>query len=327
MLTRMRLLRGATALLYIGPLIAGLSGFGWSMVAPFVAIFVVWLMVLRPEQWPATANEWLTGQAWLAALTQVLSQVLLVAVLFGIGRGFGGIAGFLPMISPYAPLSLSFLAIPLCRMLWDAREAADQGFFLDDEAAEAHAPRALVEAGSAIVPLLNMPDDAKDSEVSAALLRCFDVANPEVRLRALAAALESPTRSHAALRRGLVLWASEPELVAPGAVANAMALAFAFAGNDPDLLRLYAPRALALISAFPNRAEGFPEPGALRQAAALAAGPSSPSDLPKHLLDDLRDGLEALARAVETALGPVADTVETAGAAGSGSVVRAAGHA
>jgi hypothetical protein len=301
MLTRMRLLRGATTLLYIGPLLAGLCGFGWEMVAPFVAIFVVWLMVLRPEQWPASPDEWLTGQAWLAALTQVLSQVLLVAVLFGIGRGFGGIAGFLPMVSPYVPLSLSFLAIPLCRMMWDAREAADQGYFLDDEAAEAHAPRALVEAGTAIVPLLNLPEAAKDAEISAALTHTFDVLNPEIRLRALAAALERPSRRHAALRRGLMQWVSEPEVVAPGHIPNSMAMAFGFAGDDPDLLRIYTPRALALIAAFPDRATDFPAPDALREAAARAAGPNAASDLPRHLLDDLRDGLNALAKAVEAA--------------------------
>lgn len=74
MLTRMRLVKGATALLYIGPLIAGLCGFGWSMAAPFIGIFVVWLMILRPEQWPSTPEEWLTAPAWLAALAQILSQ-------------------------------------------------------------------------------------------------------------------------------------------------------------------------------------------------------------------------------------------------------------
>jgi hypothetical protein len=326
MLTRMRLLRGATALLYIGPLLAGLCGFGWGMVAAFVAIFVVWLMVLRPEQWPATPDEWLTGQAWLAALSQVLSQVLLVAVLFGIGRGFGGIAGFLPMVSPYVPLTLSFLAIPLCRMLWDAREAADQGYFLDDEAAEAHAPRALVEAGTAIVPLLNLPDNAKDADVSNAVVQSLDVSNPEVRLRALAAGLDRPARSPPALRRGLLLWISEPEVVAPGHVPNAMALALAFAGKDPDLLRMYAPRALALIAAFPDRAADFPAPEELRDAAALAAGPAAASDLPRHLLDDLRDGLNALAKAVEKALdtGPVRDDAPKTDAR---SAARVAGHA
>ena len=67
-----------------------MCGFGWGMVAPFAAIFVVWLIVVRPEQWPASPSEWQSGAAWLAALTQVLSQVLLVSVLFAIGRGIGG---------------------------------------------------------------------------------------------------------------------------------------------------------------------------------------------------------------------------------------------
>ena len=92
MLTRMRLVKGATALLYVGPLIAGLGGFGWTMTLPFTAIFVVWLMILRPEQWPASPEEWLTAPAWLAALAQVLSQIVLVAILFGVGRGLGGLA-------------------------------------------------------------------------------------------------------------------------------------------------------------------------------------------------------------------------------------------
>lgn len=140
MLTRLRLLKGATALLYIGPLFAGLSGFSWGMLPAFLAIFVVWLMVLRPEQWPASPEEWLTGQAWLAALTLILSQLALVSVLLAIGRGIGGVSGFLPVLNPIFPLAISFLAIPLCRMMWNAHEAADQGIFLDAEAEAAQAP-------------------------------------------------------------------------------------------------------------------------------------------------------------------------------------------
>jgi hypothetical protein len=64
-------------------------------------------------------------------------------------------------------------------------------------------------------------------------------------------------------------------------------------------LRLYAPRAIALISAFPNRSSDFPEPQRLRDLAdALPA-----SDLPAHLQADLRDGLRALAQAIDVASG------------------------
>jgi hypothetical protein len=298
----MRLVKGATALLYIGPLIAGLCGFGWSMVAPFTAIFVVWLMVLRPEQWPASPEEWLSVQAWLAALAQVLSQIVLVAVLFGIGSGLGGLADIGMMtVNPVLPLSISFVAIPLCRMLWDSREAASLGYFLDEEAESAHADNAAGLAAMAIIPLLNLPDAAPDSEVSEAVAKALDVGTADLRLNALTAALAQPDRSHAALRRGLVFWATEPEIVAPGQVPDCMASAFMIANGDLDLLRLYVPRAMALITAFPNRASDFPEPAQLRAAAEAKAAPGS--DLPAHLQADLRDGLRALARSVELATG------------------------
>ena len=62
--------------------------------------------------------------------------------------------------------------------------------------------------------------------------------------------------------------------------------------------------ALALIAAFPDRAPGFPTPDHLREAAAERQGDVTYSDLPAHLRADLRDGLQALARAVQQALPP-----------------------
>ena len=302
MLTRIRLLKAATALLYVGPLFAGISGLGWGMVAPFVAVFVVWLMVLRPEQWPATPQEWLTLPALGAALTQVLSQILLVTVLLAVGRGIGALAGFLPIVNPIFPLALSFLAIPLCRILWDAREAANQGVFLDEEAEIAQAPRAAAEAAAAIVPLLNLPDSAPDAEVMSKTANALSGLAADLRLDALTAALTRPNRSHDALRRALVLWCSEPEIVAPARVSDAMARGFALADNNPDLLRLYVPRAIALIAAFPDRAAEFPDPRILRAAAESGFTADTDSDLPDHLRADLCDGLVALARSLERVL-------------------------
>jgi len=302
MLTRIRLLKAATALLYVGPLFAGISGLGWGMVAPFVAVFVVWLMVLRPEQWPASPREWLTLPALGAALTQVLSQILLVTVLLAVGRGIGALAGFLPTVNPILPLALSFLAIPLCRILWDAREAANQGVFLDEEAEIAQAPRAAAEAAAAIVPLLNLPDAAPDAEVMSKTANALSGLAADLRLDALTAALSRPSRNHASLRRALVLWCSEPEVVAPARVSNAMARGFALADNNPDLLRLYVPRAMALIAAFPDRAAEFPNPKALRAAAATGFAADTDSELPDHLRADLCDGLVALAGSLERVL-------------------------
>ena len=298
---QIHLLKGANGLLYLGPLVAGMSGFGWGMVASFTAIFVAWLIVLRPEQWPATWAEWRLATSWLSALTIVLSQVALIAVLFAIGRGLGALAGFLPVINPQVPLAISFMAIPLGRMLWNAGEAADRGIFLDEEAEAASAPRVAAAAASAIVPLLNFADDAPDRIVAKAVSEVMASTSAELRLKALAATLAQPGRSHAALRRTLILWASEPEVVVLGAVPQAMSLAYLIADRNGDLLRLYVPRALALIAAFPERSSGFPSPAILREASKPGLGDETFADLPKGILSDLQDGLRALAAAVEMA--------------------------
>ena len=301
MTTRLRLLKGATALLYIGPLFAGISGMGLGVLGPFVAIFLVWLLVLRPEQWPATAEEWLTLDALGAIITQVLSQILLVFVLLGVGRGIGAVAGFLPVVNPIFPLAVSFLAIPLCRVLWDARAAADRGIFLDDEAEAAEAPRAVAQASAAVLPLMDFPDDAPDAKVGVAVTQVMSVGPSHLRLDGLVTALAAAPRSHNALRRALVLWASEPEIVAPGRLPQGMASAFAIASSSGDLLRLYVPRALALVAAFPDRVADFPTATLLRETAGDCTRADPGADLPAHLRADLRDGLIALARAVEQA--------------------------
>jgi hypothetical protein len=294
----------ANGLLYLGPMVAGMAGFSWGMVAAFTAIFILWLVLWRPEQWPAL-DEWQSPTAWLAALTLVLSQVALIAVLFGIGTGIGAVAGLLPIVNPILPLAISFLAIPLCRMVWDAAEAADRGIFLDEEAERANAPRAAAAAAAAVVPLLNLGDDAPAPDVAEAVDDTLASVTAGLRLRMLASLLAQPDRSHAALRRALILWTTEPERVAAAAIPQGMALAFAIADRNGDLLRLYVPRALALIAAFPDRAADFPAPTLLREVAGAAG--TAFADLPAHLADDLRDGLLALAAAVEAAEGHLAE--------------------
>lgn len=298
---RLRAVKGLAVLLYIGPLFAGLGGLGPGMIAPFVGFFLVWLIVLRPEQWPATSAEWLTLSAWGSVLTQVLSQVLLVCVLLAIGRGMGAMVDFSPVIGPFFPLAISFLAIPLCRSLWDSGHAASSGVFLDAEAEAAHAPRAVAQAAAAVVPLLNLPDDMVDSLTTDAVEQVMRPPGTHLRLKALAAALSRPNRSHAALRRALVLWVTEPDIVASGEVPGGMAAAFEIAGRDADLLRLYLPRALALIAAFPESAPDFPNSRQLVNLALLELFGDPDHDLPSDLRADLHDGLLALADALGNA--------------------------
>ena len=130
--SRLTLLMGATALLYLGPLIGGLAGAGWPAVYAFAAVFVLWLAVMRPHEWPRDASRWRDPAVPLRAVTQVLVQLLLVAILFGVGRGIGGVAGYLPDLPLIWPLALSALSVPLSRLVWNPRRAAEMDRILDD---------------------------------------------------------------------------------------------------------------------------------------------------------------------------------------------------
>jgi hypothetical protein len=109
MLNRITMLRVATALLYLGPLVAGLAGAGWSMVPIFAALFLLWLILLRPE--------FASDRAWLPRLERALVQTLLVVVFFGLGRGIGGVVGVSLGLPVWSPILLSVVAILLGRLL------------------------------------------------------------------------------------------------------------------------------------------------------------------------------------------------------------------
>ncbi|MDP4033194.1 MAG: hypothetical protein Q8P60_10150 [Pseudorhodobacter sp.] len=117
---RLRLLKGATALLYFGPLLAGLGGFGWALVPGFAAIFLLWQAILRPQEWPHSLADWQRPDAMLALAARASLQVLLVVGCFGIGRGLGGVLGVLPPLPMLLPFAVSFLALPLARLLRDS---------------------------------------------------------------------------------------------------------------------------------------------------------------------------------------------------------------
>ena len=116
---RRRFLMLANALLYFGPLLAGLGGFGWIMVPVFTIIFVLWLIILQPQEFPINQGEWLSKDAWVAIAARAAIQALIVVLLFGIGRGIGGIMGAMAGFPTILPVAVSFLSIPIARLIWD----------------------------------------------------------------------------------------------------------------------------------------------------------------------------------------------------------------
>jgi hypothetical protein len=286
MTLRLRMLQGATAALYMGPLLAGMAGYGWVMLPPFVSIFVLWLMILRPHQWPQTNAEWLTRQAWLSVLTQVLTQVLLVAVLFGIGRGLGGVLGHLPLFHPVLPVAISFVSIPLSRLFWNSEQALEKGLTIDEvmypqsqPPVQAAETRPVVPADVAIRPLLDLADDAPLTQVGPMLDDLMDDSTAWARLAALAEALEAAPDRHGALREALIIWTTDPETFAANPIPSAMRTVFGVAGTDARLLSRLLPRAAALARIMPERLAQFPNAADLDRLAALSLPAQVAADL------------------------------------------------
>lgn len=287
-----RLLQTAGVALYLGPLLAGLAGFGWGLMPPFLAIFTLWLAVTRPQQWPQAPGDWLRRETWLAVAAQVLAQALLVAVCFGLGRGIGGVAGRLPDLHPILPLILSTSGLVLARLVWNPEQALAEGRSIDEllypQRRPPRARRLVPGDGVALDALLALPDAAPAAEALALLDDLLDDADSFVLLAPLVDTLSAlPASRHAALRGALILWATEPERFAAGTAPGALRAGFAAAGSDPALLHLLLPRARALALALPDRADRFPAPAVIEDIALRG--------LPHDLADALAD-LAALLR-------------------------------
>jgi hypothetical protein len=257
MQNRMRLLMVATALLYIGPLLAGLGGYGWATVPLFLALFLIWIFILRPQQWPRSLHDWLNRyEPWAALGTNAAVQLLLVLLLFGLGRGIGGALGFTPGYGESLPLAISFLSIPLARLIWDPWKYEHLNNFLDEAIHKTQAgPPGTVEsaldlARRLIAPIAALPDSADASEVARHLLALA----PHAEAGAVRTALME--RHHAgeaspAESLALLLHATDPELIetVPG---DGPTLALALLPKTPEILALYARRLAAALTANPE---------------------------------------------------------------------------
>ena len=290
---RLRLLMGATALLYFGPLLAGLGGLGWAQVPVFVAIFVLWLIILRPQHWPKTLTDWQKPAALIFVAAQTATQALLVVVCFGVGRGIGGVTGFSLALPVLLPVGISLLSIPLCRMIWDPQKGQQIDRLLDDAIAAIETASPMPGPGDAAMQVA-----AEMLKPLAALPASTPVAEVEAHLTALTRHLDHETLSAALraapgpqLRRALMIHASQPAALMALQDQAYPVQALTAAGDDPALLGLLAPRLVQALREVPELIGDFPTP---QRVFAAAEGLGDPA-------------AETALRALATAMGPLLD--------------------
>ena len=299
---RLRLLMGATALLYLGPLLAGLGGFGWDTVPVFVAIFLAWTLVLRPQSWPQTGADWQDPQALVAIAAQSATQILLVTLCYGIGRGLGGVLGALPPFPVLLPIAISFLSIPLCRLIWDPARAEAMDRFLDTAIADITATARATPPGRSdaralaaqlLAPLQALPEDTTSPEVERHLRAIWPHAEPQDIAHVLTGAARSGTASRAGLH-ALVLHATDPQVSMRMLGQEYPARAFALIAPRDDLALLFATRLVAALQQDDDIWGDCPGLDTLRDAARRAAPQTARAltalaDLTQSLTPDIDD--------------------------------------
>lgn len=264
---KLRLLMLATLPLYLGPLLAGLSGMGWSAVPVFIALFALWLVVMKPGTWPRDLAAW-NGARVVTAAAQVAVNAVIVVLLFGIGRGIGGVAGFIPNIPTFVPVALSFLSVAASRLVWDPVKGEQMDALLDSALAQISGfnsgagVRSAAAAGSEdpmLAALLDLPSDADPLLTAEAIETAMQAEGASLRLSMLEDALDRLDPPRLGLREGLVLWATDASRSLDDRPRSAQYTAFIVAGSNPHLLHLFARRGLALLQARPELFNSFPD--------------------------------------------------------------------
>jgi hypothetical protein len=249
MQSRPRLLMGATALLYLGPLLAGLGGFGWAVVPVFVAIFLLWLLILRPYQWPRRPSEWQTPKALATLGTQAVVQLLLVTMLVGLGRGIGSMWHFVAPFPAMLPIAISFLSVPLSRLVWNPWKVAEMDQFLDTALRQIHnAPERYREGRIALAhrmlaQLADLPDDTPAAEITR-LLDAIGMHTDEDALRVDLLERVQAGMAGRAVLTALVLHTTDGRQIeaVDGDGPTLALIALSDQSHDPALIALYANR-------------------------------------------------------------------------------------
>lgn len=299
-MNRLNLLTLASVMLYAGPVIAGLAGYGWGVVPAFVAIFVAWHIVMRPAQWPRVPAAWRDPTVQTGAALQVGVVLVVVLVCFGAGRGLGGVIGYLPPLPLVVPLFLSLAAVPLARMVHDPHQATGMDAFLDDavhrlksfdkdlafpSADAQHILDGTHLAMRLLQPVQDLPADTTP-EVIAQHLTAIATQVDDARLReALVERAEGDGPSRPLLT-ALVVHATDgrrmqilgTETVDP---------AFATLPDDAGLMTLYATRAVAAVVEDASTRAALPGAALVEAALSRMAGTAAEAPL-RALLDQSR---------------------------------------
>lgn len=278
-MNRIHLAMAASVLLYLG---AVMAGWGASPVAAwpvFLGIFLLWSILMRPDEWPRDGARWVETGVILRALTATGVMAGLSLACLSLGWMLARVVP-LPEVGPWPGVLLSLVGVGASRLVWNPfrAQAADPaldealrqvGAAPPDDAARAAARqrREEMEVDAVIAFTADTPPD-RVAEVMADLTLRFAPA----RLAEGFARLRKGGRMNAPQMRALVLLATDPDHARRLKGHEVAALAFQCCHEDAGLLDLFARRYGALIEAMPDMIGDGPSTPLLRQVETAQDG-------------------------------------------------------
>ncbi|MGP3698344.1 hypothetical protein [Rhodobacter sp. NSM] len=259
-----------TALLYLGPLFAGIGRHPWPVVPGFVALFVMWTMVMRPAQWPRDLAGWKKPEALLRVAATVAMQILLVVVLHAIGRGIGALLPEAASIPVSMPLTVALLSIPFSRLTLEPEKLAFLRGHLDEVPDDLAVELESQRADRLVAPFLRLPDDTDEVELMKRLVALAPSLTSAALLDALDRALRNTGGPCLAARRALILQATSVAAADTCAGRAEPVRALRVAEGHRNLLHLLTMRLQDLLRQRPQVEDDCPTITALRAAATQA---------------------------------------------------------
>lgn len=297
---RDRILFATSALLYSGPLYAGLAGYGFATLPLFAAFLTAWLFIVRPGDWPETRQDWGEPRALAWPMLIFAVQMVVVGFCLAVGRAIGGMYGLTLPLPLAVPVGLSVLGILVAAAL---RRRGAGGPFLRVPGGELGIGAGILDVArpamrgrrdvQGFVEDLAEALDALGSGVAPGdvIERVAGLVADKGMSRETFDALEAAERLTLPQRQLLARLALSPQLISEllgqGRIARALEGAL-FAG-EAALVADTARRARASLRRTPDLVDELPPAIRLRSAAAERGGESQDAAVALSLLANAID--------------------------------------
>lgn len=284
---RLRLYLATTALLFLGPVLAGWGGAPLAAWPIFAGIFMIWVILMRPQDWPHSADAARAGRVAMS----ILVLAALALAFLALGWLLAALIAPPILLGVWPGVLLALVAVPLSRLVLGPSKARALDGVLDDTIAQIR----LAEAGAPAATLTTDPRaDLRRRAAEAEVMAVIDFVpdTPPDRIATVMAELvtrfgarrlidgfalqQGGGRMNAAQRRALVMLATDPAQQTALTGMDAPMLAFRASVGDAALLQVFASRYTPLLESHPTLLPDGPPNRLLRDAEkAHAAAPAT----------------------------------------------------